>query len=543
MSDFKQLLANLLKARFPYLYIATYEEERVVSTIRQVASDPGLIRTPRTVLTWALTTGICGDDQKPRQDTKAPLRALEFIEKFDEPAVFVVKDFHVYFGQQGRPADFEVIRKIRDLVPVLKQSARPKNVVLISPSLILPGDLQKDVTILDFDLPGFTEIQSVLQEMIAANRPTGRVSLNLSPEDTERLAKAALGLTLQEAENAFARAIVSDGQLSINDLDVILEEKRQIIQKTEILEFVKSDVGLADVGGLGNLKRWLRKRDKSWLDSARRYNLPPPKGLLITGVPGCGKSLTAKAISVAWQLPLLRLDVGKIFSGIVGSSEENMRRAIKTAEAIAPSVLWIDEIEKGFTGTSSSGDSGTSGRVFGTFLTWLQEKTRPVFVVATSNNIQYLPPELLRKGRFDEIFFVDLPTLKERVDIFRLHLARRLTDPAVTGDFSTSDETLSDLAKLTEGFVGAEIEQVVVTGLFEAFSEDRSVTMDDFRKAIANTVPLSVTQGEQIRTLRDWASVRAVAATPSEDRAEYAEPSAGPPGDVTASRGGRMVDI
>ncbi|MCS4525217.1 AAA family ATPase [Clostridium botulinum] len=225
-----------------------------------------------------------------------------------------------------------------------------------------------------------------------------------------------MGLTLQEAENAFARAMVEDGKLNIDDIEVVLEEKCQVIKKTGILEFMKSDLKMEDVGGLENLKRWISKRNKSWLDSAQKYNLPAPKGVLITGVPGCGKSLTAKAISAMWQLPLLRLDMGKIFSGVVGSSEENMRKAIKTAEAVSPSILWIDEIEKGFGGASSSGDSGTSMRIFGTFLTWMQEKIKPVFVVATANNISNLPSELLRKGRFDEIFFVDLPTkMKERI--------------------------------------------------------------------------------------------------------------------------------
>jgi len=243
--------------------------------------------------------------------------------------------------------------------------------------------------------------------------------------------------------------------------------------------------------------------------------------------------------------------MGKIFSGLVGSSEENMRKAIKTAEAIAPSVLWIDEIEKGFSGTSGNGDSGTSSRVFGSFLTWMQEKTKPVFVAATANNIDCLPPELLRKGRFDEIFFVDLPTQRERTDIFLLHLRKRLKDPSVVGKFSVDVDSVTTLAKQTEGFVGAEIEQVVISGLFEAFAEDRSVRLDDFQRAIRNTVPLSVTQAEQIRAIRNWANVRAVAATTEEHRAEYSRPLEKSPSpksepvgeDIVASRGGRTVDF
>jgi SpoVK/Ycf46/Vps4 family AAA+-type ATPase len=255
-----------------------------------------------------------------------------------------------------------------------------------------------------------------------------------------------------------------------------------------------------------------------------------------------------------WQVPLLRLDIGKIFSGIVGSSEENMRRAIQTAEAIAPCVLWIDEVEKGFGGASGPiGDSGTSSRIFGTFLTWMQEKTKAVFVVATANNISALPPEMMRKGRFDEIFFVDLPTLNERSEILKLHLTRRLQHPEVIGDFVVDDTTLKQMAHDTEGFVGAELEQVVISGLFEAFYEDRCILLKDFERAIRLTVPLSITQAEQIHQLREWANVRAVAATQAEDRSSYALAGriatktelAAPTTqeNIAGSRGGRPIDF
>ena len=542
-SQFKLLLGNLFKARFPYLYIPTWEEERVLSVIESVGTDQNMIRTPRTVFTWKLTTGIASERQPSKEETKAPLKALEFIEKYSEPSIFVLIDFHIYFGERGRVPDFHVIRKLRDVASSLKQSSKPKNVVFVSPSLVLPNDLQKDVTIVDFELPSFEEIKSVLEEMMAANRQSGRIVIDLKGDDSERLAKAALGLTLQEAENTFARAMVEDGRLDISDVEVVLEEKQQIIKKTEILEFIKSDFNMDDVGGLENLKRWLMRRNKSWLGSAQRYCIPAPKGVLITGVPGCGKSLIVKAISAMWQLPLLRLDIGKIFSGVVGSSEENMRQAIKTAEAIAPSILWIDEIEKGFSSIGSSGDSGTSSRVFGTFLTWMQEKTKPVFVAATANNIQYLPPELLRKGRFDEIFFVDLPTRRERMDIFQLHLKRRLKDPDVVVNLEFREPILAKLAELTEGFVGAEIEQAVISALFEAFSEDRNIQLEDFVKAVQNTVPLSVTQAEQILAIREWANVRAVAATSQEHRAEYTQKPEEDKCDIRVTRGGRSVDF
>jgi SpoVK/Ycf46/Vps4 family AAA+-type ATPase len=551
-AKFERTLANLLRARFPYLYVATWEEARALQLITVAAKNIELIRTERRVLDWSLTNGFTENGIAVEGDTKQPLKALDFIENFEDPAVFVLKDFHVFLGGAGRPADSQVVRRLRDLVPAIKHSQRPKNVVFIAPSLVLPNELEKDVTVLEFELPSFGEIRDVLSQMIETNRATGRVAINVTEEDEERLAKAAMGLTLHEAENAFARAMVEDGKLDISDVEVVLEEKRQTIRKSGILEYIKPDLNIKDVGGLQNLKRWLVKRNKSWLDSAARYNLPAPRGVLITGVPGCGKSLVAKAVSAMWQVPLLRLDVGRIFSGVVGSSEENMRRAIETAEAISPCVLWIDEVEKGFGSvTGPSGDSGTSARIFGTFLTWMQEKSKPVFVVATANNISALPPEMMRKGRFDEIFFVDLPTHSEREEIIKLHLDRRLTDASVRGEFVSDKASLASLAEATEGFVGAELEQVVVSGLFEAFYENRSVSLNDFLKAVRFTVPLSVTQAEQIQHLREWANVRAVAATQEEDRTAYETSKGGPqPSDqsrasdaIISSRGGRSIDF
>jgi SpoVK/Ycf46/Vps4 family AAA+-type ATPase len=547
LRSFPVELAEFLKARFPYLYIPTWEEERLLDVIKEVVRDPSRIRTVRDLFTWTVTDGMVGADSRMVSETQSPLKALEFINKYDQPAVFILKDFHFYFGgMAGRP-DYPVIRKMRDLAVRLKQSPRPKNVIITAPTRVLPVELQKDVTIVEFDLPTEEEIARLLHEMIEVNRRSGRIAIDLKPEEEERLVKAALGLTLKEAENAFARAMVRDGRVGADDVEVILEEKRQIIKKTGILEFIRSPFSIDEVGGLENLKRWLEKRKNSWLDSAKRYGIPAPKGVLITGVPGCGKSLISKAISAMWKLPLLRLDIGKVFSGIVGSSEENMRQAIRTAEAIAPSILWIDEIEKGFSNIGSSGDSGTSTRVFGTFLTWMQEKTKPVFVVATANQIQELPPEFLRKGRFDEIFFVDLPTQVERKEIFRVHLRKRLRDPEVMRDFQLNGEILETLAHWTEGFVGAEIEQVVIAALFEAFSEQRSIRLSDFEKAVKNMVPLSVTQAEQIRAIRDWANVRAVAATAREHMVDYTRQSdrSSVPGDddIRRVRGGRKVDF
>jgi len=553
-NDFRHYLANLVKARFPLIYISTWEETRATSLIYDTVTDVQIIKKPRELFVWSQTQGMRSFGANNKPDVKTPLKALEMIENYDEPAVFILKDLHVYFGGTGKQADYALIRKIRDLVSILKESAVPKSIIFLSPILVLPDDLQKDVTVVDFSLPTLEEIQCLLQEMIDVNSSSIKIDLNES--ERNQLCKSALGLTLQEAENAFARAMVERGCLTINEMEIVLDEKCQVIKKTGVLEFVKSELSVDDIGGLENLKRWLHKRNKSWLDSAQKYNIPAPKGILITGVPGCGKSLTAKAISAMWKLPLLKLDMGKIFSGIVGSSEENMRKAIKTAEAVAPSILWIDEIEKGFGSVSGGGDSGTSARIFGTFLTWMQEKSQPVFVIATANNISQLPSEMLRKGRFDEIFFVDLPTLKERKDIFKLHLSKKLTHPDVTKMIAITDDFLLELSQMTEGFSGAEIEQIVISALFEAFSQDRPLLKEDLIKSTENMIPLSVTQSEQIVQIRNWANVRAVAATATEDRNEYKvktkEMSVLPTGNTSSenadeivkrNRGGRPVDF
>lgn len=519
----EQHLTNLFKARFSFVYIPTWEEIRIIDLITKIANNVKTIKTKRDVFIWSSTDGLkknLKNGQESVNNAENPIDALSFIDNYNNPAILILKDIHPHLGLNNRNADYNLIRKIRDVAGSLKNAEVSKNVVIIAPSLVLPLELQKDITVVDFDLPTLDEIKNLLNEMIEMNEGSGIV-IDLQEDEKEVLCKAAQGLTLQEAENAFARAMVSKGQLTINELDVILDEKCQVIKKTGILEFIKSDFNMNDVGGLENLKKWLIKRNNSWLGKAQKdYNLPAPKGVLITGVPGCGKSLTAKAMSALWQLPLLRLDVGKIFSGLVGSSEENMRKAIQTAEAVAPSILWIDEIEKGFGGNGGERDGGTATRVFGTFLTWMSEKTKPVFVIATANNINALPSEMLRKGRFDEIFFVDLPTKAERKVIFKLHLEKRLKG-SISKNFAITDDLLNRLSETTEGFVGAEIEQVVISALFEAFSENRSLQEEDLYKVIKNTVPLSTTQSEQILAIREWANERAVAATAHDESYNY----------------------
>ena len=538
MSTYK--LSNLIRARFPMIYITTFEEDRVTKYIKSVVTDVKQVKYGREVFTWTQTAGLYNDTlKKAVPDTTCPCKMLEYVRKYDKDAVFIIYDFHVNFGPKNRTPDYNVIRKIRDIIPDLKLGTVRKTLFFIAPELLIPEGLQKEITIYDFPLPTLAEIRAKFDSMLSQNES---VKTELSEEEKDKLCKAALGLTLQEAESAFALAMVNDGKIDMKDLPVILEEKVQVIKKTGILEFIKSEYSMKDIGGLDNLKNWLLKRNNSWSEQAKKYCIPAPKGVLVTGVPGCGKSLTAKAMSTIWQLPLLKLDFGKVFSGLVGSSEENMRRALATAEAVAPSILWIDEIEKGLSGLGSNGDSGVSSRIFGQFLTWMQEKESPVFVIATANNINNLPPELLRKGRFDEIFFVDLPTQREREEIFKLHLSKRLKDKDVASKIEINSDLYKQLAQMTEGFVGAEIEQVVISALYEAFFNKRPLEFSDLANTIKNVVPLSVTQKEQILAIRQWANIRAVAATKKDDMVEYSS-KADSEDDVNSSRGGRALDV
>ncbi|RBY84320.1 AAA family ATPase [Blastococcus sp. TF02A-26] len=541
-ASFRDNLDQMLKARFPLLYVESFEELRVVTETVHVASA---LRTPRGVWSWSVTEGLTSPAGAVQANTRDAAAALDAVTRIEEPALFLFRDLHAVLGDGSRPADQNVVRRLRDVAASFKNGATPRTLMVVAPLLRIPPELEKDVTLLDFPLPGEFEIRQLLDNMILTNSVDGRIKVQLEERDRERLAKAAQGLTLGEAENAFARAMVNDGKLTPDDVDVVLEEKRQTIRKSGLLEFVPVDVELSDVGGLENLKRWLAKRSDSWLAEAAEYGLPAPKGVLITGVPGCGKSLTAKAIASAWGLPLLRMDIGRVFAGLVGSSEQNMRTGIATAEATSPCVLWIDEIEKGFAGVGGGGDSGTSSRVFGSFLTWMQEKSRPVFVIATANNIDRLPPEFLRKGRFDEIFFVDLPTTAERAAIWRIQLKKRVRSADVRNGLEGDTALLADLAASSEGYSGAEIEQAVTAGLFDAFADRRPLKGTDLQRALRNMVPLSITQAEQIQAVREWADVRAVAASaPSDDavRPVLSPPAVAVPPPPTA-RGGRFVDF
>jgi SpoVK/Ycf46/Vps4 family AAA+-type ATPase len=490
---FLQELDTLVRARYPLIYLVSWEEQRLDAITASLAQNHG-----KQLYAWSVTRGLRklsgARAVPPVEGSEDPLVALSAIEKLGEPAVVVLKDLHAFLGEP------RVVRALRELGQALQKTYT--TCILLSPTLNLPVELEKEVTVLDVPLPTYRDLANLLREIVGVLRKSKSAAVDLQKEQAEQLVKAALGLTLHEAENAFAKAIANDQRLDANDIRLVLEEKRQVIRKSGLLEYHPVEESLSGVGGLENLKAWLDQRTSAFSEAARQFGLPEPKGLLLLGVQGCGKSLTAKAIASQWNLPLLRLDMGRIFSGLVGSSEENLRRAIRVAESAAPAVLWIDEIDKGLSGIASSGsvDGGVTARVFGAFLTWLQEKSAPVFVVATANRIDGLPPELLRKGRFDEIFFVDLPDAAERAQIFDIHLRRRQRDPA--------GFDLAALGAQAEGFSGAEIEQVVVAGLYQAFAAQTELQQAHLLRAIDETFPLARTLREEIGRLRDWARER-----------------------------------
>ncbi len=486
-------IEHLMRARYPLIYILSSEEKRVEKSIADVLQSREREKNYKTrIYTWSVTEGM-RLGKEPQGDSKDPLKALRFVveAKHDERAVFILRDLHPYLKNP------EVVRLLRDIARKLKEEV--KTVFLISPLLAIPPELDKEVAVVEYPLPELAEIDAIFDRV---SRNTG--AKIPSGQDREHVVEAALGLTADEAEGVFAKSLVQTG--GAFDIDVILSEKERIVRKSGVLEFFRTHEKMDNIGGLDVLKGWLRKRQSAFSEEARQFGLPRPKGILMIGIPGGGKSLTAKAVGAAWRLPLLRLDVGKIFAGIVGSSEENMRRAIQMAEAVAPSILWVDELEKGFSGTGSSNnsDAGTAARVFGSFITWLQEKTSPVFVIATANNVDELPPEMMRKGRFDEIFFVDLPTLPEREEIAAIHVKRRGRDPV--------QFNLELIAEKSEGMTGAEIEQAIVSALFDEYDRNGKagvLTSEGVLHSLAETVPLSRTMKEKIAALRTWCKTRA----------------------------------
>ncbi|MBD2311059.1 AAA family ATPase [Desertifilum sp. FACHB-1129] len=481
--SFQQEFELLVRSRYPVIYIPTAEEERVEGAIAQSASRLG----NRGIYIWDFVDGYQGNPNDTGFGRRNPLQALEFVEKLpvDAPAIFILRDFHRFLD------DISIARKLRNLSRRLK--SQPKNLVILSAQLEIPSDLSELISVLEFPLPAAEEIRLEISRLL------GAVGKALDEKSLDEIVRSCQGLSIDRIRRVLAKAIATHGEVRPEDVELILEEKRQTIRQTQILDFYPTQAEISDIGGLENLKDWLLRRGGAFSEKARAYGLPHPRGLLLVGIQGTGKSLTAKAIAHHWHLPLLRLDVGRLFGGLVGESESRTRQMIQLAEALAPCVLWIDEIDKAFSGVGSKGDAGTANRVFGTFITWLAEKTSPVFVVATANDIQALPPEMLRKGRFDEIFFVGLPSQEERHAIFSVHLSRLRSHNLKNYD-------IERLAYETPDFSGAEIEQTIIEAMHIGFSQNRDFTTDDILEAASQMVPLARTAQDQIRFLQDWAA-------------------------------------
>lgn len=508
-------LEVLVRARYPLIQVVSWEEERVMKWLDVIAS-----RLNKQLWQWTISAGLCryrlhdAPQDNGQKGTKDPIIVLrEIATNAAEPTIFVLKDFHPFMKEAA------VVRGLRDLANSLRSTY--STIVLLSPRLAVPPELEKDLTVVDYPLPDRETLLAffdTLQQDLAGNTS---LQFDNSEESRLRLLEAAIGLTMNEVENVFAKVLVRHGRLGMAEVPEIYQEKRQIIRKSGVLEYIETKERIDGVGGLGLLKDWLRKRRRAFHPKARQFGLPVPKGVLFLGVQGCGKSLCAKAVSQFWQMPLLRLDMGQLFGSLVGASEENVRRAIHTAESVAPVILWIDEIDKGFSGLASSSysDGGTTSRVFGTLLTWFQEKQSPVFVIATANNVNVLPPELLRQGRFDEIFFVDLPGATERADIFSIHLKARRRKP--------DRFDLEQLARASKGFSGAEIEQSIISALYDAFDQQRDVDQKMIEHALATTSPLSVLMAEEITKKRQWAKGRTRPASQAEPEPARPHPPTG----------------
>lgn len=480
---FNDELNLFLKARYPIIYINTIEEDRVEYVIRKNVKT----NLKRSIYSWDFVDGYTNNPNNQGFGKRNPLQALELVEKLNSetPAIFLLKDFNRFLN------DLAISRKLRNLSRILK--LQPKTIIIVGSELNIPRELQDLITVLQFQLPTEEEIIKELERL------TQSLQIKVDTKLFENLTRSCQGLSLERIRRVLSKIIATYKTINENSISVLLSEKKQIISQTEILEYWAVNEKFDNLGGLENLKEWLKKRQTAFGSQAINYGLPTPRGLLLIGLQGTGKSLTAKAIANDWKLPLLKLDVGKLFGGIVGESESRLRQMISVSETISPCILWIDEIDKAFSSSENKGDSGTSNRVLGTFVTWLSEKTKPVFVIATANSIDSLPLEIIRKGRFDEIFFLDLPQKVEREEIFKIHLQQ--FRPSTWENFH-----YSELAQLTESFSGAEIRQTIIEAMYQAFYEKREFTTNDIRNAVAELIPLAKIENAQMLKLKKWAT-------------------------------------
>ncbi len=511
-ADCAEELQLLILSGWNLIALESSEEDRALALLHRLAQA-----TERRCITWTLASGL----NTGKIDSKLKDRKLKIAEgsgsgslgegligfsSCEKPAVFVVLDAHRLLD------DPMAIRRLRDLLPQI--TARRQVVVLLGPVLHLPIELLREAAVVELPLPNEGELLSLFERLAEKRGDTSSKDAESRSHLLHAAARSALGLTGSEAMRVFRKACAKSRGLNDDAVAEIVCEKRRALGRTAALSFHQFDAGLSDVGGLGELKLWLQERRRAFGSEARAFGLPTPRGLLLLGVQGCGKSLCAKAVAREWHFPLLRLDLAATFSSESQSPEQAIREAVQVAESLAPAVLWIDEIEKGFAASESD---PSASRVFGAFLTWLSEKDSPVFVVATANNVTALPPELLRRGRFDDLFFVDLPTENERAEILSIHLRRRGRDPL--------QFELAELAAQAARLSGAELEQAVTAALYAAFAESRELSETDLENAIHDTVPLYDTYEEHIKELRDWSKGRARPASVDAKMVElFAEP-------------------
>jgi ATPase family associated with various cellular activities (AAA)/AAA+ lid domain len=518
-------LKVLIDSSTPIVVMETVEEVCAMSLVRTACSDLSL-----PVFEWTIADGLvrCGSDiavaaqvqsatgsgaslapKTAMYNTTDPVQALANLETMTIEAVFVLKDFHRHMDNPV------VVRRLRDVGQ--KFSANRRTLVLTAPAIEMPPELVSLVEFLDLPLPDRGRLREIIRETYTRMAGTHSLKLQLDSNGVDAMAANLRGLTEEAAERAISQTVVGRQALSPECITDVLDAKKALLKRSEMLEFVDTTDNMASVGGLDNLKRWLEQRRGAWDDGALKFGLEPPKGVIILGVQGCGKSLCARAVAGEWKLPLVKFDTAAVYDKFIGETEKRIQKVFKVAEGLAPCVLWIDELEKVFAGSgpdSASADAGVSSRLLASFLSWMQERKSAVFVAATCNNVTVLPPELIRKGRFDELFFVDLPSVDERKQVFSIQLAKRKRNPA--------DYDLDRVAEAAKGFSGAEIESAVQTALYAAFARKQELINEDMLTALSSTVPLSITRAEEIATLRDWAKNRAVWASVSEAEREGA---------------------
>ena len=530
ISAFRKALREIdwfLRSKRPIIYVTSPEETRIEEGLKYICTRPD---HKWDLISWDLVSGLQSSDNSsflPTKKSECILDQLEVLEWFDNLEVpkgdfvlLILKDFTKYLGEshtQGQ-VEYRLTRYLKNIA--IKCVTKNKAIIITSPILDLPNDLDKYVSVIDIPLPEKEHIQSKIIDLLqkASNRKdlAEKFKTSYSKDELEHIVNSFRGLTINECEQVCTYCMIKHTSL---DPEAILRQKKDIIRKSGLLEWIDVEENLESIGGLNELKDWLHKRSKAFTQEAVEYGLPPnPKGILLVGIQGAGKSLFARGVSSFWNFPLLKLDMGKVFSGIVGSSENNMRQVFKVAESVAPCILWCDEIDKGMSGSKSSNmsDGGTTSRVLGSWLTWMQENQSPVFIVATANDISNLPPELMRKGRFDEIFFVDLPSPAERETIFHIHLSKRNRD--------VNNFDLGLLSEQSHNFTGAEIEAAIVSAMYEAFNEDREFDSYDIVQSLKEIVPLAVTMKEEIESLKLWASERARNASNSGKLKKYIIP-------------------